>query len=235
MTQPVTKRDMTELSDADLAARIAARDPIAVRLMTERNNQRLFRAAWSILGNRAEAEDAVQACYLLALEAIGDFEGRSTLSTWLTRIVINEALMRERAARRRRARLDVDSVVDLEEYRDKLMSGSIDRTGPDGALAVKQVRALLEAAIRELPHEFRLVFIMREVEGASIDEIADATGANESTVKTRLFRARRRLRQALAPDLQATLSGTFPFAGADCEALTERVMNHVFGCDDRPG
>jgi RNA polymerase sigma-70 factor (ECF subfamily) len=133
MTLPVTKRDITQLSDTELAARIAARDPIAVRLMTERNNQRLFRAAWSILGNRAEAEDAVQACYLLALEAIGDFESRSTLSTWLTRIVINEALMRERAARRRHARLDADSVVDLEEYRDKLMSGSIDRTGPDGS------------------------------------------------------------------------------------------------------
>ncbi|WP_254515833.1 RNA polymerase sigma factor [Novosphingobium sp. G106] len=228
MTMPVTQKDIAQLSDVDLAKRVSQRDPRAVRLMTERNNQRLFRAAWSVLGNRAEAEDAVQACYLLALKAIGDFEGRSSLSTWLTRIVINEALGRERVAQRRRARLDAESVVDLEEYREKLMGGSIDRAGPDGNLAVKQIRARLEAAIGELPPEFRLVFVMREVEGATIEEIANATGVSAPTVKTRLFRARRRLREALAPDLQASLIGAFPFAGADCEALTQRVMIQIF-------
>src|SRR4051794_26207122 len=122
---------LAEFSDADLARAIAAGDAAAVRLVTERNNQRLFRAAWSILKNRDDAEDAVQAAYLRAFAAIGSFEGRSSLSTWLTRIAINEALGRVRAERRRRARLDGASVVHLDEYREKLMRGSTSAAAPD--------------------------------------------------------------------------------------------------------
>lgn len=221
--------DHSTLSDLELAAAVAARDPAAVRLMTERNNQRLFRAAWSILGNRAEAEDAVQTGYIRAFEAIGSFAGRSSLSTWLTRIVINEALGRERAARRRRARLDADSILDLDEYREKLMDGSRERGGPDAALALKQMRATLETAIEALPRDFRIVFVMRDVEGLSVDEVSQALDILPATVKTRLLRARRRLRQALASELQASLVGAFPFAGASCQALTEAVVARICG------
>jgi RNA polymerase sigma-70 factor (ECF subfamily) len=225
----IAREDYGALSDLGLADRVAARDPAAVRLMTERNNQRLFRAAWSILGNRAEAEDAVQAAYVRAFEAIKTFEGRSSMSTWLTRIVINEALGRERAARRRRARLDADSILDLEEYREKLMDGSRERGGPETALALKQMRATLEAAIATLPRDFRLVFVMRDVEGMSVDEVARALDVVPATVKTRLLRARRKLREALASELQAGLVGAFPFAGASCEALTEAVVARICG------
>src|SRR5690606_14489368 len=127
-------------------------------------------------------------------------------STWLTRIVVNEALGRERAARRRRARLNVDSILDLEEYREKLMDGSRERGGPENALAVKQLRATLEAAITSLPPDFRLVFVMRDVEGLSVNEVAQALDILPATVKTRLLRARRRLRAALASELQARLA-----------------------------
>jgi RNA polymerase sigma-70 factor, ECF subfamily len=208
--------DYGRLSDAALAARIAARDPNAVRLLTERNNQRLFRAAWSILQDRSEAEDAVQAAYLLAFAAIGTFEARSSLSTWLTRITINEALGR--------VRLDADSVADFQDYRDKLMQGSMQGCAPDAEYARAQVRALLEKAIEQLPQEFRTVFILREIEGLSVDDCAVALEIPPATVKTRLFRARRRLQQALAPELQSALTGSFPFAGADCAALTARVL-----------
>jgi len=225
----VPRHDTAALPDIELARRIARRDPAAVRTMTEQNNQRLFRAAWSILGNRSEAEDAVQAAYFHAFRAIGSFAGQSSLSTWLTRIVINEARGRLRAARRRSARLNADSILDLEEYRDKLMSGSIQRGGPDGALAIKQLRGILEAAIAKLPEDFRLPFVMREVEGMSIDDIAAALDIVPGTVKTRLLRARRRLREALAPDLRASLTGAFPFAGADCEAMTEKVIAQLCG------
>lgn len=189
MTTHPTPRapDVAAISDLDLARRIAARDPAAVRFMTERNNQRLFRTAWSILANRSEAEDAVQSGYVHAIASIGDFAGRSSLSTWLTRIVINEALGRERSARRRRARLDAESITDLDDYREKLMGGSTERGGPDGALAVKQIRGMLEIAIAGLPVDFRLVFVMREVEDMSIDEIAYALGIVSSTVKTPPF------------------------------------------------
>jgi RNA polymerase sigma-70 factor (ECF subfamily) len=218
------KPDYQHLSDKDLAALVAARDAGAVRLVTERNNQRLFRAAWSILRNRTEAEDAVQSAYLRALAAIETFEGRSSLSTWLTRIVINEALGRQRAARRRRKALDQNSVVDLDSYREKLMRGSLDEVLPDGALARQQIRQMLETSIGRLPPNFRLVFVLREVEGLSVEEAAETLGIPAATVKTRHLRARRRLEEELAPELKSALAGTFPFAGADCAAMTERVL-----------
>ena len=217
------KPDYESLDDTALARLVAARDAGAVRLVTQRNNQRLFRAAWSILRDRGEAEDAVQSAYLSAFAAIGSFEGRSSLSTWLTRIAINEALGRARAAKRRRAQLDAASVAILDEYREKLMRGS-KGTAPDAELARAQLRGLLEQAIAGLPDDFRLVFVLREVEGLSVQETAETLGLVPATVKTRHLRARRRLQQALAPDVRTALTGAFPFAGADCAAITERVV-----------
>jgi RNA polymerase sigma-70 factor (ECF subfamily) len=216
--------DYEALDDAVLAGLVAIRDSAAVRLVTTRNNQRLFRAAFAILGNRAEAEDAVQSAYLRAFAAIGSFEGRSSLSTWLTRIAINEALGRVRAAKRRRAHLDEASVTVLDDYREKLMQGSMSGTSPDKAQARAQLRQMMEEAIAALPEPFRLVFVLREIEGLGVDEVAETLGLLAATVKTRHLRARRRLQQALAPEVKDALNGTFPFAGADCEALTERVV-----------
>jgi RNA polymerase sigma-70 factor (ECF subfamily) len=218
------KADYETLSDLELAACLAGRDVAAVRLVTTRNNQRLFRTAWSILRNRAEAEDAVQSGYLKAFAAIEGFKGASSLSTWLTRIVINEALGRRRSERRRHAGLDDTSVVVMEEYREKLMSGSNAPAAPDATLAREQLRRLLEAAIARLAPTFRLVFVLREVEGLSVEETAETLGIPTATVKTRHLRARRRLQQDLDPELRSALTGTFPFAGADCEAMTERVV-----------
>lgn len=224
--------DFAASDDAALAAGFAARDLAAVRLVTERNNQRLFRAAWSILQNRAEAEDAVQSAYMRAFAAIGSFAGRSTLSTWLTRIAINEALARRRAAKRRLANLDSTSVAVLDEYRDKMMRGSDTPLLPDASLARQQIRQLLEAAIAALPENFRTVFVLREVEGLSVEEVAQVLGLAPATVKTRALRARRRLQEMLTPEMKSVLAGTFPFAGADCAAMTERVLRTVCGPAD---
>jgi RNA polymerase sigma-70 factor (ECF subfamily) len=216
--------DHEKLDDVVLAGLVAARDPVAVRLVTTRNNQRLFRAAFVILANRAEAEDAVQSAYLRAFAAIRNFEGRSSLSTWLTRIVINEALGRMRSAKRRRAHLDDASVTILDDYREKLMQGSMSGTAPDKALARAELRRVMEEAIAALPEPFRLVFVLREIEGLDVETVSETLGLLPATVKTRHLRARRRLQQALAPEVKEALTGTFPFAGADCEALTERVV-----------
>ncbi|MEA3031244.1 MAG: hypothetical protein QOG13_2569 [Sphingomonadales bacterium] len=220
----IPRPDYESLDDVALAARVAAGDEGAVRSVTMRNNQRLFRAAFSILNNRAEAEDAVQSTYLRAFAAIGTFEGRSALSTWLTRIAINEALGRQRAARRRQAHLDEASVADLDLYRDKLMQGSLTGASPDKALARAQLRRIMEGAIAQLPDPFRLVFVLREIEDLSVDEVAETLDINPATVKTRHLRARRKLQDALAPEVKDALAGIFPFAGADCTALTERVV-----------
>lgn len=215
--------DPATLKDVDLAQRCADRDPAAVRHLLATNNQRLFRAAWSILKDRSEAEEAVQAGYMKAFAGIGGFEGRCALSTWLTKIVINEALQRLRSIRRRNARLKAEGVSVLESYRERLMRGS-DSPAPDAALARRQLRALIERAVAELPIAFRSVFVLREVEGLSVEETAEALGLQPATVKTRFLRARRQLQAALAPEVRNALEGAFPFAGADCERMTARVL-----------
>jgi RNA polymerase sigma-70 factor (ECF subfamily) len=217
------KRNHTTLSDLEFASRIAARDVAAVRLVTGRNNQRLYRTAWSILKDRSEAEEAVQDGYMKAFYAIKTFSGSSSLSTWLTRIVVNEALDRRRRAQKRSRMLNQESVLVLEEYREKLMAGSHSHS-PEKILMRRQIAKLLETAIARLPDTFRPVFVLREIEGLSVEDTAEALQIPEETVKTRLFRARRRLQKELDPELCGALSETFPFAGADCEAMTERVL-----------
>ena len=221
----------TARAETELIQRCIARDPRAIREVTMANNQRLFRAAWSILKDRGEAEEAVQTAYLKAFAGLDDFAGRSSLSTWLTRIVINEALGRVRAAQRRRDRFDSTSVLIMDEYRDKLMRGSASPP-PDSTVAGEQIRALLEKAIAELPDAFRSVFVLREIEALTVEETAEVLGLAPNTVKTRLLRARRKLQEALAPDVQTALVGTFPFAGADCAAMTDRVVGAL--CHDAP-
>jgi RNA polymerase sigma-70 factor (ECF subfamily) len=154
---------------------------------------------------------------------MGSFEGRSSLSTWLTRITVNEALGRRRADQRRRQHLEREGVALLDDYRDALMRGS-DADTPDVAVAREQIRTLLEHAVGQLPDRFRTVFVLREVEGLSSEETADVLGLPVATVKTRLFRARRRLQELLAPELATVLNGAFPFAGNDCASLAERVL-----------
>jgi len=215
--------DYSSLDDRSLARLCVERDRDAMRHMITVNNQRLFRAAWSILKDRSEAEDAVQAGYLSAFAAIARFEGRSSLSTWLTRIVINEALSRLRTQRRRRAMLESGGVSVLETYRERLAEMSA-VPAPDASLAREQLRLLIERAVAGLPDGFRAVFVLREIEGMSVEETADALGIPEPTVKTRLHRARAKLQQSLAPEVKGALTGSFPFAGADCAALTERVL-----------
>ena len=217
------KSGYATLSDGDLASRIAARDIVAVRLVTGRNNQRLFRTAWSILKDRSEAEEAVQDGYLKAFNAIGTFAGKASLSTWLTRIVVNEALSRRSNAQRRSRLLNQESILVLDEYREKLMAGSMTQS-PEKALMRRQIAKLLETAIAQLPDTFRPVFVLREIEGLSVEDTAAVLQIPEETVKTRLHRARRRLQKELDPELCDALSETFPFAGADCQVMTERVI-----------
>jgi len=221
-----TAKDYRTLGDLDLARLCAARDGDAIRHVVTANNQRLFRAACSILKNHAEAEEAVQAAYLSAFANIASFEGRSALSTWLTRIVVNEALGRSRAEKRRRAQLEQEGVAVLDAYRETLMRGS-EPDAPDVSAAREQIRRLIEQAVGDLPDIFRTVFVLREVEGLSSEETAAVLDIPVATVKTRLLRGRRRLQQMLQPELGTVLTGTFPFAGNDCAALTERVLERL--------
>lgn len=225
--------DYERLSDLELAALVVRRDQGAVRLITSRNNQRLYRAAWSILKVRAEAEEAVQDGYLKAFAAMGSFAGKSSLTTWLTRIVINEALDRHRVAQRRLRLLHRQSVAIIDDHRETLMAGSGMARSPEADLMRRQVAKMLERAIAKLPETFRPVFVLREIEGLSVEDTAEALDIPKETVKTRLLRARRRLQMELDPELREALHDTFPFAGADCDALTERVLAKFLAGTDR--
>lgn len=216
--------DYGALTEAELARRCATRERGAIQHVITANNQRLFRAAWSILKCRADAEEAVQAGYMSAFAKIDTFEGRSALSTWLTRIVVNEALGRRRAEQRRRRHLEREGVALLDHYRDALMRGS-EVASPDVAVAREQIRKLLEKAVDDLPDPFRTVFVLREIEGLSSEETAEVLDVPVATVKTRLFRGRRRLQETLAPEIGAVLGGAFPFAGRECAAMAERVLS----------
>ncbi len=214
---PQTAHDYDRLTDAELNRCARNRDPAAVRLITTRNNQRLYRAAWSILKNRADAEDAVQDTYVKAFTGPSPFSGQSSLSTWLTRIVINEALTRKRTTQRRKAALDKQEVVILEDHRGN-------QTAPDSPLLRDELSKALETAIAGLPEIFRTVLILREIEEMSVEETALALGVLPQTVKTRLLRARQKLRDALDPQLRSAFGGAFRFAGADCERMTQRAL-----------
>jgi RNA polymerase sigma-70 factor (ECF subfamily) len=218
--------DYGTLSDADLARRCVARDRGAIMHVITANNQRLFRAAWSILKSRPDAEEAVQAAYLSAFANIALFEGRSSLSTWLARIVVNEALGRRRSDERRRRHLEQEGVALLDHYREALMRGS-NADAPDVSLAREQIRKLLEQAVAELPDHLRTVFVLREIEGLSGEETADVLEVPVATVKTRLFRSRSRLQKALAPEVASALHGAFPFAGSDCAGMADRVISKL--------
>lgn len=203
-------------SDLELAGDIARRDAGAVRVVMRRNNQRLFRAAWRILRNREDAEDAVQSAYLKAFAAIKGFAGRSSLSTWLTRIVTNHALSYARGVRRRRSWIEESEVHILDDYREMLMRGSIS-VSPERAVARGQISQMLDEAIDQLPAPFRAVFVLRQIEELNVGEVAETLGIPAATVKTRHLRARRRLQRVLGPGLRGALSGMFPFDRAQCE------------------
>ncbi len=213
--------DYAALTDIALAKRIAQRDAEALRLVTGRNNQRLFRTAWSILKDRAEAAKTVQDGYLEAFDVIGFFAGRSSLSTCLARIIVNKARSRKRHARRQSRLLNLQPGAGPDGQ--KPMAST--KTRAQDKVSVRHPMTwLLEAAIAQLPDALRPVFVLREIEGFSVEEAAEVLQIPGNRVKARLLQAGRYLRKEVGPELGCTVSTTLSFAGADCEAVTERVV-----------
>ncbi len=214
------------MDDSQLAYHIEQKDPDAIRLLIQRNNQQLYRAAMSILNDSLEAEDVVQSTYLKALESIGSFQGLSALSTWLTRIAINEALERQRKFLRRKVRLDsLSQNAHLHPSQATIQVQPAD--SPDHAIARKEIRNSLERAIAELPEEFRSALMLREVQLLSTEAVADILGISEPTVRTRVLRARNKLRTRLSDEYESLLSDSFPFGGRRCARITSFIMSQV--------
>lgn len=209
-------------ADAELAAHAAAGDQRAFETIMRRNNQLLFRTARSILKNDEEAEDAVQEAYLHAYRALGGFRADAKLSTWLVRIVANEALGRLR--RRGADVIPLDTVTDAGTAQMETFMDQDPNVQPDRAVERAEVRKLIEARIDMLPDAFRPVFMLRAVQEFTVEETAAALGIPEATVRTRFFRARSLMREGLSRDLDLAYEEVFAFAGERCDRIVARVM-----------
>lgn len=198
------------------------------------HNGRLFRVARAILGDDGEAEDALQDAYLDAFRHIDGFRGDARLSTWLTRIVANQCLMRRRRQKREGVVLPFRRQPDTPDREEEHVA---DRSAEpaDDTLARARLRRLLEDRIDELPPAFRAVLVMRDVEEMTVQETAETLGIPASTVRTRLFRARALLRTSLAQDLGSATRDVFAFAGARCDRIVANVRARLAaGALERP-
>jgi RNA polymerase sigma-70 factor (ECF subfamily) len=214
----------TGSDDANLVRRVLGRDEAAVRAIMQANNRRLYRLARGILRNDGEAEDVVQETYVRAFTHLEQFRGDSSLSTWLSRIAMNEALGR---LRRQRPGVNIDSLPQgaLEAQVIQFPLASSD--DPEKTMAQREIQSVVEHAIDELPEAFRLVFISRVIEGMNVEETAEILGVKPETVKTRLHRARTMLRENVEKKIGPVVMEAFPFAGKRCERLTDAVLKRL--------
>jgi len=221
------------LSDAELAVRIAAGDHQAFERLMRRYNRQLYRTARSILRDDTEAEDALQDAYLLAYRGMANFRGEANLSTWLTRIVINEAIGRARKNARRAEIIDLDGQVwAADDSQGGPMDYPADTEGPDQAALRAEARRLLERKIDALPSAFRTVFMLRALEEMTVEETADCLQIPEATVRSRYFRARGMLRESLAQEIDHAFDAAFSFDGARCDRIVARTLERIAGTPD---
>lgn len=224
-TRHNTGTDYASLDDGALVSLVQGGDRSAFRQIMQRCNQRLYRVVRGVVDNDAEAEDIVQEAYVHAFGKIDSFRGEASIATWLTRIALNEAYGR---LRKRKQTVGVEH-IDAAPMPGKVVMfpnrfGSED---PAAAAAREQLRHMLEFAVDGLPEAFRIVFVLREIEGCTVDETATALDLRPETVKTRLHRARRLLRKALHENVSSALTDAFPFLGPRCQRMTESVMARI--------
>jgi RNA polymerase sigma-70 factor (ECF subfamily) len=231
MLQADIKAINNSASDSELVQQIAQGCHSAFTALMRRYNRPLYRTARSILKDDAEAEDVLQEAYLLAYLGIKTFRGDASLLTWLTRIVVNQAIGRLRKTSRRAEviRLDGDAEWDSETTEASMNNGQPEL--PERAAMRMQARSLLEKKIDELPEAFRTVFVLRAVEEMNVEETAACLGIPEATVRTRFFRARSLLREALAREIDFALEEAFTFDGTRCDRIVARVLDRLGDAD----
>jgi RNA polymerase sigma-70 factor (ECF subfamily) len=211
-----------ELTDDDALARARNGDSGCYELLMRRYNQRVYRVVRAILRDESDVEDVLQETYLAAFRHLDRFEGRARFSSWLVRIAVNRALDRLRRANRsvpfdpmrEDAAAHEVGLVDAQPVRD-----------PEQQLGAREVGRLLETAIEALPAPYREAYVLRELEGMETADAAECLGIEEATVKTRLHRARRLLREALGRDPQC--DDVFRFGGERCNRVVAGVLARI--------
>jgi RNA polymerase sigma-70 factor (ECF subfamily) len=229
--QQAHTRDLTHAAEEALVAGARQRNEGAVREIVRRYNQRLFRVARAIVRNDAEAEDVVQAGYVRAFTQLTAFRGEAQFGTWLTRIVVNEALGRRRRHKPTTGleQVEIEQGASAQIIQFPMLEAEPD---PETAMLRTEIRDLIEQAVDALPDGFRAVFVLRDVEGLSAEETAAQLMIRPETVNTRLFRARRLLRTSIEERLNLAFSGLFPFDGERCVHMADRVVAALRGTED---
>lgn len=203
-----TTQQHSSMPDIQVVSSILAGEKELFEIIIRRYNQRLFRIGMSILNNDATAEDAMQNCYIAAYQHLAAFQNKSSFGTWLTRIMINECLLQKKKAK---------------YVRNKMPSPentTVMRT-PAQALLGKELNAILENAVAELPDKYRLVFVLRELEDLSVKETGEVLGIETVNVKVRLNRAKTMLKNKLSGYIKENV---YAFHLLRCDHMVNRVM-----------
>jgi RNA polymerase sigma-70 factor, ECF subfamily len=210
------------LSDEQVVADVLDGQTALFEVLMRRHNERAYRAARAIVRDESEAEDVMQQAYVNAYAHLRQFNGQARFSTWLTRIVINEALARVRRKQRYEPFDEDSSHVEAFMKRDSPRD-------PEREAASGELRVLLESAIDDLPDGAREVFMLRDVAGMSTAEVGTALGISDDAVKTRLSRARAALRHDLMERTRSSAPETFRFYRPRCDRVVTRVLARIAG------
>jgi RNA polymerase sigma-70 factor (ECF subfamily) len=209
------------LSDEQVVSRILSGQTALFEVLMRRHNERIYRAARAILRDESEAEDVMQQAYVNAYSHLRQFDGRSQFSTWLTRIAIHEALARVRR-RGRYTTMDPDS-----PFTAPLAAPMTSTPDPERQAFARELGVLIESAIDRLPDGAREVFVLRQVEGMSTEEVAAALDVTEAVIKTRLSRARATLRRDLYKHAGIAESSAFRFLRPRCDRVVAGVLARI--------
>ncbi len=211
------------LTDEEVAARVLTGEKELYEIIMRRYNQRLFRICRTYVDDADDAEDVVQQAYINAYEHLADFQGRAQFSTWLTRIMINEA-MRRRKLRQRSIPL-APVVAGQAEHVGQLHIQMSNEDTPEEALMHDELKNVIERTIDELPQKYRSVFVMREIEEMSVAETSDSLGISTANVKVRLNRAKEMLRHRIGKVYRD--ARVYHFELVRCDRIVAHVLSHV--------
>ena len=209
-------------SDAEIIRQVLEGNTAMFELLMRRYNERVYRAARSIVRDEQEAEDVMQQAYVNAFTHLRQFNGSAQFSTWLTKIALNEALARVR--RRGRYETFDEDLSNVEPF-----MSSNPEPNPERQAFAEELRRLLEWAIDTLPDGMREVFVLRDVEGLSTSEVAESLGVSDDVVKTRLSRGRAALRRVLRERTGASAPEAFRFYRPRCDRVVEQVLVRIAG------
>ena len=212
------KFESSQIPDERVVQRILAGEQELFEILMRRYNQTLYRAVRSYIKTESDAEDTMQESYLKAYQKLHQFKGDASFSTWLVRIGINEALQRIRKQKRRKR-----IIIDENENILRVADGK--EMNPEKKIINDERRQLIERAIDQLPEKYRVIYVLREVEGMKNGVVSKCLGLTESNVKVRFHRAKNLLKSSL---LQLTLdTDIFEFGNKKCDLLVFKVMSRL--------